>query len=125
MTPAVGTSLLVITLHAGAGLLGHLHHAHIDWPLTLTITALAITGSLLGVRLADRIPAQLLRTSFGWFLIAMAILVLVEQAPATVRHAITATTPGQVLLLAGSAALAMAAVRHVHSCRTLAAARSR
>jgi uncharacterized membrane protein YfcA len=120
MTSAVGTSLLVITLQSTAGLLGHLGHARVDWPLTLTITALAIVGSLLGARLADRIPAQLLRTGFGWFLTGMAALVLVEQAPASVRHALVATGVGQILLATGSAALALAAARHVHACRTLA-----
>jgi uncharacterized membrane protein YfcA len=117
MTSAVGTSLLVITLQAGSGLLGHPHHARVDWPLTLAITALAIAGSLLGARLADRIPAQLLRTGFGWFLTAMATLVLVEQAPETVRHALTGTTAGRIALLAGSAALVTAAARHVQACR--------
>jgi uncharacterized membrane protein YfcA len=125
MTTAVGTSLLVITLQSTAGLLGHLHRVHIDWPLTLAITALAITGSLAGARLADRIPAQVLRTSFGWFLTAMAALVLVEQAPFTVRHALVGTTWGQVLLVAGSAALALAAARHVHGCRAFAGLRDR
>jgi len=125
MTAAVGTSLLVITLQAGAGLLGHLHHARVDWPLTLAITALAIVGSLAGARLADRVPAQLLRTGFGWFLTAMATLVLVEQAPAAVRHALAGTAGGRIALAAGCAALAMAAARHVHACRTLAASRGR
>jgi uncharacterized protein len=120
MTTAVGTSLLAITLQAGGGLLGHLDHAHVDWPLTLAVSALAIAGSLAGARLANRIPARVLRTSFGWFLTAMAILVLVEQAPLTVRHAIAGTGAGQILLAAGSAALALAAARHVHGCRTLA-----
>lgn len=125
MATAVGTSLLAITLQATAGLLGHLHQAQIDWPLTLAVTALAITGSVAGARLADRVPAQVLRTSFGWFLTAMAALVLLQQAPFTVRHALAGTTWGQVLLVAGSAALALAAARHVHGCRTFAALRDR
>jgi len=120
MTTAVGTSLLVIALQAGAGLLGHLHHAHIDWALILAITALAIVGSVAGARLPERVPARLLRTGFGWFLTAMAIVVLVEQAPAGVRHALVSTTAGQLLLIGGTVALALVALRHMHSCRTLA-----
>lgn len=118
MTTAVGTSLLVITLQAGAGLLGHLHHARIDWPLTLAVTALAIAGSLAGARQADRIPARLLRTSFGWFLTAMATLVLLEQAPTSVRHTLAGTTVGRILIAVATAALVLAAARHVHGCRT-------
>jgi uncharacterized protein len=116
-TRAVGTSLLVITMQASAGLLGHLQHAHIDWPLTLAVTALAITGSLAGARLAARIPAQLLRTGFGWFLTAMATLVLVEQAPTVVRHALTGTASGRIAVAVGTVALVLAAARHVQSCR--------
>ncbi len=121
MTTAVGTSLLIITLQAGAGLVGHVQHTHINWPLTLAVTALAIAGSLVGTRVADRIPPRLLRTSFGWFLTAMATLVLLEQAPTGLRHAVADTTAGRVLLGAGSAALALAAARHLRGCRTRAA----
>jgi uncharacterized membrane protein YfcA len=120
MTTAVGTSLLIITLQSGAGLVGHLHHGSINWPLTLAVTALAITGSLIGARLSDRIPAQLLRTSFGWFLTAMAALVLAEQAPVSLRLALAGTSAGRILLTGASAVLVLAAVRHVHSCRMLA-----
>jgi uncharacterized protein len=119
MAYAVGTSLLVIALQATAGLAGHLHHAAIDWPLTLTITALAIAGSLLGARLAGRIPAQLLRTGFGWFLTATAALVLLEQAPAGVRHQLSASTTGRVALIAGGAVLGIAATRHLRGCRAM------
>jgi uncharacterized protein len=118
MTTAVGTSLLVITLQAGAGLAGHLPQAAIHWPLTLTITALAVAGSLAGTRLTARIPAQLLRTGFGWFLTAMAAIVLFEQAPDEVRHALAGTAAGRGPLIAGCAMLALAAARHVHACRT-------
>jgi uncharacterized membrane protein YfcA len=117
MTTAVGTSLLIITLQAGAGLAGHLQHAAIDWPLTLVVTALAIGGSLAGVRLAGRTPARLLRTGFGWFLTAMATLVLVEEAPAGVRHALAGTAGGRILLIAGCTTLALAGARHMRGCR--------
>jgi uncharacterized membrane protein YfcA len=74
-------------------------------------------GSLAGARLATRIPAQLLRTSFGWFLTAMATLVLIEQTPAIVRHALAGTATGRIALAAGIIAFALTAARHVRSCR--------
>lgn len=100
---------------------GHLSHAAIDWPLTLTITALAIAGSLAGARLADRIPAQLMRTGFGWFLTAKAALVLIEQAPSGVRHQLVMTAPGRVALTVAGIALMATAARHLRVCRSLTA----
>ncbi|WP_064741678.1 sulfite exporter TauE/SafE family protein [Hamadaea tsunoensis] len=118
MSAAVGTSLLAITLQAAAGLAGHLPHAAIDWPLTLGVTALAVAGSLAGARLAGRVRPRLLRTGFGWFLVAMAGLVLAEQAPAGLRHVLGATAGGRVALATACAGLAIAAARHVNACRT-------
>jgi len=117
MTAAVGTSLLVITLQAAAGLAGHLQHTTIDWTLAVAVTGLAVVGALAGARLATRIPAQLLRTGFGWFLVAMAALVLLEQAPTAARQAIAGTAGGRLALGAGCALLVLAAARHVHTCR--------
>ncbi|NUT18878.1 MAG: sulfite exporter TauE/SafE family protein [Hamadaea sp.] len=118
MATAVGTSLLVITLQAAAGLAGQLQHATIDWTLTGIVTTLAVAGAVVGARLGTRIPARLLRTGFGWFLVVMAASVLLEQAPAAVRHALAGTLSGRLVLGAGCAVLAVAAARHVHVCRT-------
>ncbi len=75
---AIGTSLLVITLQSIAGFLGH-DHAAIDWRLTLSITAAAVVGALLGGTLTARVSPTTLRRSFGWFVLAMAALVLVRE----------------------------------------------
>ena len=40
-----------------------------------------MVGSFLGGRLAGRIPADLLRKSFGWFVVAMGLVVLGQQLP--------------------------------------------
>jgi uncharacterized membrane protein YfcA len=117
MAQAVGTSLLVIALQATAGLAGHLSHAAIDWPMTLTVAAIAIAGTFAGARLAGRMPAQLLRTAFGWFLIAMSALVLVEQAPSAVRDELGSSAAGRAVLIFVAAAFLIAAVRHMQSCR--------
>lgn len=82
---AVGTSLLVITMNTAAGLAGHLSGVPIDWPLTAAITVAAVAGSLLGARLTARIRPETLRRGFGWFVLAMGVVVLVEQAPPHLR----------------------------------------
>ena len=79
MPVAVGTSLLVIALNSAAGFLGHLPAASVDWRLTLGVLAAAIVGVLLGSRLTGRVPADRLRVGFGWFVLAMGVLVLAQQ----------------------------------------------
>jgi uncharacterized protein len=81
MSVAVGTSLVVIALKSGAGLLGYLASTPIDWPLALAVTGAAVAGSLLGGLLTGRIPEARLRRAFGWFVIVMAIFVLGQQLP--------------------------------------------
>jgi uncharacterized protein len=102
MPTAVGTSLLVIALNSFAGLAGHMNTAHLDWSLTLAVTASSVAGSLVGSRLTGRIAPARLRRVFGWFIIAMAAFMLAEQAPAAARHAVFATPLG----CAASSALA-------------------
>lgn len=79
MEAAVGTSLIVIAMTSVAGLAGHLGRVTIDWPVTLAVTLAAVIGSLVGGRLARRIPPAALRRGFGVFIIAMAILVLFKE----------------------------------------------
>lgn len=104
MTTAVGTSLLVIAMKSTAGLAGYLHTVDIDWGLTLAVTAAAVAGSVAGSRLAGRIGQDVLRKAFGWFVLAMAAFVLLQQAPATARHWLLATPAGWAALTAAAVA---------------------
>lgn len=79
METAVGTSLLVIAMQSTAGFVGHLGHAAVPWPLTLGVTAAAVAGSLVGGRLAGRVPPAQLRRAFGVFVLLMAALVLAKE----------------------------------------------
>ncbi|MFF3608350.1 sulfite exporter TauE/SafE family protein [Streptomyces sp. NPDC002463] len=76
---AVGTSLLVIAMKSFAGLAGHLSGVTIDWGIALTVTVAAVAGSLIGARLAGRIPQDALRKAFGWFVVVMGVFVLAQQ----------------------------------------------
>lgn len=94
MSTAVGTSLVVIALQSAAGFAGHLHSVSIDWPLLLAVTAAAIAGGVIGGRLAGRIAPAALRRAFGWFVLAMAAVVVTGQAPAGARLPVLAASAG-------------------------------
>ena len=79
MAAAVGTSLLVIAMNAFAGLIGHLGYVEIDWPITLAVAGAAVVGSLVGSRLAGRVPAATLRRAFGVLVLVVAAFVLARE----------------------------------------------
>ncbi|MGR6319123.1 sulfite exporter TauE/SafE family protein [Micromonospora soli] len=81
MPVAVGTSLVVIAMKSFAGLAGYLSSVPVNWGLALAVTAAAVLGSVLGGRLAGRVPANLLRQAFGWFVVVMGVFVLAQQLP--------------------------------------------
>jgi uncharacterized membrane protein YfcA len=79
MANAVATSLLVISLNCGAGLVTHLPATTLDWPLTIGVAATTVAGSLAGASLCGRVPAAWLRTAFGWLVLALGAVILVLQ----------------------------------------------
>jgi len=97
MPAAVGTSLLVIAMKSFAGLAGHLQSVSLDWPLTLSVSAVAIAGSVAGARLSGRVDPDRLRRAFGWFVAVMSVYVLGRELPPELRP-----------LLLGAVALAAA-----------------
>ncbi|GAA1103474.1 sulfite exporter TauE/SafE family protein [Nocardiopsis metallicus] len=82
MPAAVGTSLLVITMKSFAGLGGYLTTVSVDWALVSAVTALAVTGSLVGSLLTSRVPEAALRKVFGIFVLFMGLFVLAQELPA-------------------------------------------
>jgi len=80
MPAAIGTSLVVISMQSFAGLAGHLAAEAIDWRLAGMVTAAAVVGSVVGGVLVSRVDAATLRKVFGWFVLAMAAVVLAEEA---------------------------------------------
>lgn len=79
MGTAVGTSLVIIAMKSGAGLLGYLASTPIDWTLALAVTTIAVIGSVAAGRFAGRVPADRLRRVFGWFVALMSVVVLVQE----------------------------------------------
>ena len=80
MPVAVGTSLVVISMQSFAGFAGHLSGEAIDWKLAGMVIAAAVAGSVLGGYLTAYVEPAVLRKAFGWFVLAMAALVLAQEA---------------------------------------------
>lgn len=74
MPVAVGTSLLVIAINSATALASRGGHGiDLDWAVIAYFTAAAIIGSLMGGRLASRVPPAILTRAFGVLLIVVAI----------------------------------------------------
>ena len=78
MQTAVGTSLVVITMNSIAGLLGHIHDNSIQPILILVFIISGLGGTFVGSRLAKYLPAKKLQTVFAWFVILLAVFLLVD-----------------------------------------------
>jgi uncharacterized membrane protein YfcA len=76
---AIGTSLLIIAMNSLTGFIMDLGHFPIDWKFMLTVSAIAITGILIGGVLARRIEGAKLKKAFGWFVLVMGIYVILKE----------------------------------------------
>jgi uncharacterized membrane protein YfcA len=76
---AVGTSLFIISINSLTGFVGDLLNHAMDWPFLLTITALAVTGILVGNYFSRRITALYLRKAFGWFTLIVGAWILIKE----------------------------------------------
>lgn len=101
MQHAVGTSLLVITLNSVAAMSGQLNALSINWTLALGLAAVAIVGSLIGMKISQKINDSALRRGFGYFVLAMGVFVLSQELPAPGGLILswTAVTGGALLIL--------------------------
>lgn len=78
MRQAIGTSLLIISANSVAGVWGYLGTVSLDPRLTLTLTLASALGSLVGSYWSRRVPSQKLQQAFGYFLIAIASIVILK-----------------------------------------------
>jgi len=82
MKEAVGTALLVIAMNSAAGLAGHMQRGAFDMRLAALVTLFAVAGVAVGARLAHRASPERLRLWFAWFVLAVALLLVVKNLPA-------------------------------------------
>ena len=88
MRIAVGTSLLVIAMNATAGAAGYAGQAPVDWSAVALFSVFAVAGSLLASRISSRIPQAGLKKAFGVLLVALAVVILVQN-----RHVFASLLP--------------------------------
>ena len=81
MKKAVGTSLLIIAAKSLIGFIGDVQRYgdQIDWTLLLTVTAIAVFGIFVGIYLNNFIDGKKLKKGFGFFVLLMAVYIIVKQ----------------------------------------------
>ena len=107
MPVAVGTSLLVIAMNSGAGVVGHLSSTSMHWGLAAMVTAAAVVGSLVGGRLATKVRPEVLRRGFGWFVLAMAAFIFVQEIPDSTWQPLSPLAKGAISLTAALVVLGL------------------
>ncbi len=80
MKLAVGTSLFIIAAKSLIGFTGDLQgNQIIDWILLLKFTFSAVLGIFIGILLSKKISGDKLKTAFGWFVLIMAIYIILKE----------------------------------------------
>jgi uncharacterized membrane protein YfcA len=80
MKKAIGTSLVIITINSLSGFLGDLGTGiQLNYPLVAIISGFAIAGVFIGTYLSKFIDGSNLKKGFGWFALAMALVILAKE----------------------------------------------
>ncbi len=79
MKEAIGTSLVIIAFKSITGFAGYLGQVPLDIPLMVIFTAIASVGMVLGAYLTKHVDAKQLEKGFGYFVIAVAIFMLIRR----------------------------------------------
>ena len=79
MKKAVATSLMIIAIKSLIGFLGDIGNIEIAWGFLLTFAGLSMIGIVLGIYLNNFIDVRKLKKGFGWFVLAMAVYILLKE----------------------------------------------
>lgn len=81
MDIAVGSSALMVGLTAAGGFAGHLVAGHWDWKTSLILGIAVFIGGQFGARKALAIDKKKMKKIFGWFLLIIALLMVLKNMP--------------------------------------------
>jgi uncharacterized protein len=79
MKKAIATSLVIISIKSLVGFSGDLLHTAVDWNFLSKIILLATLGIITGNYLNKKMEGAKLKKGFGFFVLAMAIIIFIEQ----------------------------------------------
>ena len=80
MKMAVGTSLFIVSLQSLIGFMGDIMGDQIiDWKLLFFFTLASIVGIFIGNFISKKVEDDKLKTSFGWFVLAMGIYIIIRE----------------------------------------------
>jgi uncharacterized membrane protein YfcA len=80
MKMAVGTSLFIVSAQSLIGFTGDIMSDQIiDWKLLEYFTLASIIGIFIGNFIAKKVEDDKLKTSFGWFVLAMGIYIIIRE----------------------------------------------
>ncbi len=79
MRKAIGTSLFIIALNSIIGFSGDVGSFEIDWKFLFIFTSLAMIGIFTGLFLSKFSNENQLKKGFGWFVLVMAIFILIKE----------------------------------------------
>ena len=79
MKKAIASSIFIISIKSIVGFLGDLSHTVIDWKFLSIIIILATIGIITGNFLNKKMDGAKLKKGFGWFVLAMSLVIFIEQ----------------------------------------------
>ncbi len=79
MKMAVGTSLAIIAANSLFGFTISARNPYLEWPVLIKIAAIGIIGIAIGQFYSSRLNEKLLKRSFGYFVLLIGSLVLLDQ----------------------------------------------
>lgn len=79
MKKAIASSLFIITIKSLVGFGGDLLHVSVNWQFLSSVVVLATLGIVTGNYLNKKMEGAKLKKGFGWFVLIMSIVILLEQ----------------------------------------------
>jgi hypothetical protein len=78
MDIAVGSSAFMIGITASGGFAGHVMAGHWDWRTSLILAVVVFAGGQIGSRISIRLDKNRMKKGFGWFLLGIAVLMIIR-----------------------------------------------